>query len=420
MHLLAGLTLLGLVRHMLDSDRFPRQPVRAARWLAAAVATIWVVHPLQTEAVTYIIHRAESLMGLFLLLTLYSVIRGARSPHPRAWYAAAVGACLLGMGSKEVMVAAPILVLLYDRLFLAASFKDIVRRRWPLYVGLATTWLVLGALLATRRQAEDWELLPGITAWRYAITQPAVIMHYLRLALWPHPLVLDYAWHPVDTLSAALPWLAPVLGLLAATLWALYRQSWLGFWGAWFFLILAPSSTILPIADLAFEHRMYLPLAAVVVVAIVGGYGVLEALFTRWGTPEHLRRWTEAVPVILAVAILGSMTVLRNEDYRSQLAMWSDVVAKRPDNARAHNNLGSALFKRGRPDEAIAQYREAVRLKPDYARLCRSALQSRRRACETAAAPRGHRAVRGGRPPLARLRQEPQRAGCRAVQQRAA
>ncbi len=154
-HLLAGLALLGIVRRMLQSDRFQGRYTRTAPWLAAAVATIWVVHPLQTESVTYIIQRAESLMGLFFLVTLYCTIRGAHSSRPRAWYTAAVCACLLGMGSKEVMVSAPILVLLYDRLFLAASFKDIVRKRWPLYVSLAATWLVLGvAYFATMsRQA---------------------------------------------------------------------------------------------------------------------------------------------------------------------------------------------------------------------------------------------------------------------------
>jgi tetratricopeptide (TPR) repeat protein len=264
------------------------------------------------------------------------------------------------------MVAAPILVALYDRIFLAASFRDMARRRWPLYLGLAATWLVLGTLVVTRRQPEDWIFVEGITPWTYAITQPAVIVHYLRLALLPYPLILDYGWLPVQTLSATLPSVAVVLALLALTLWALARQSWAGFWGAWFFVILAPTSSILAIADLAFEHRMYLPLAAVVVLVVVGGYGVLESVFTRWGAPELSRRRIEGIAVGVVIVILGSMTVERNTDYRSQLVMWTDVVAKRPLNPRAHNNLGSALYKEDRKDEAIAQYREAVRLKPDY------------------------------------------------------
>src|SRR5206468_13088154 len=100
--------LLGLVRRMLESERLRPRYERAGVWLAGVVALIWVVHPIQTESVTYVIQRAESLMGLFLLLTLYCGIRGAHSPHPRRWYLAAIVACALGMGSKEVMVAAPL------------------------------------------------------------------------------------------------------------------------------------------------------------------------------------------------------------------------------------------------------------------------------------------------------------------------
>src|SRR5262249_19009912 len=149
--------------------------------------------------------------------------------RPRWWYVAAVAACLLGMGSKEVMVAAPILLALYDRIFLAASFKDMARRRWPLYVGLAATWLVLGAIVVTRRQPADWIFVEGIPPWTYATTQPSVIMHSLRLAFVPYPLVLDYGWLPVETLSAALPSMAVVLALLGLPLWALARQFWMGF-----------------------------------------------------------------------------------------------------------------------------------------------------------------------------------------------
>src|SRR5262249_8505691 len=248
-HLLAGLVLLRIVRHMLQSDRFRAAHPKPSPWLAVAVATIWMVHPLQTESVTYIIQRAESMMSLFLLLTLYCAIQSVHAARPRVWQAAAVCACLCGMGSKEVMVSAPFVVLLYDRLFLAESFKAIVRRRWPLYAGLAATWIVLGVLVKTPSQTKDWVYFPGITAWSYAITQPAVIAHYLRLALWPYPLVLDYAWRPAQSLAATLPAAALVVALLAGTLWALYRQSWVGFWGGWFFLILGPTSSILPIAD---------------------------------------------------------------------------------------------------------------------------------------------------------------------------
>src|SRR5437870_3823031 len=120
-----------------EGEPLPARYAEGAPWLAAAVAAIWLVHPLQTERVTYVIQRAEALMGLFFLLTLYFLVRGALSPRRKAWYLAAVLACVLGMGSKEVMSVAPLVALLYDRVFLSSSFKTLIRERWKLYFNLA-------------------------------------------------------------------------------------------------------------------------------------------------------------------------------------------------------------------------------------------------------------------------------------------
>jgi hypothetical protein len=146
-HLLAALALFGIVRRTLLLPALRDRFGRASTGLATAVALIWALHPLQTESVTYIVQRAESLMGLCYLLTLYAVIRGATSERPRPWYAAAVVVCALGMGAKEVMATAPIVVLLYDHAFLSGSFRETFHRRGALYLGLAATWAVLAAIL---------------------------------------------------------------------------------------------------------------------------------------------------------------------------------------------------------------------------------------------------------------------------------
>jgi len=179
--------------------------------------------------------------------------------------------------------------------------------------------------------------------------------------------VFDYAWRLPRTLSSVVPWAAVVGALVGGTALSLRRLPWAGFWGAWFFLILAPTSSILPIADLAFEHRMYLPLAAVVALVVVGGHDALGFVLHRLAGRGDLRGWLEVGLVATVVAVLGSATVSRNEDYRSDLAIWSDTVAKRPDNPRAQNNLGIALDRQGKIDEAIVHFAEAVRLKPNYA-----------------------------------------------------
>ena len=127
-HICAALVLFGVVRRTLVLPRLIARFGEAATPLAAIVALIWAVHPIQTEAVSYVIQRAESLVGLFYLLTLYCFIRGAtaRATKP-LWYLACFVACLLGMATKEVMVTAPIVLLLYDRTFLSDRFGS----RWP-------------------------------------------------------------------------------------------------------------------------------------------------------------------------------------------------------------------------------------------------------------------------------------------------
>ncbi|HLY27039.1 MAG TPA: tetratricopeptide repeat protein, partial [Aggregatilineales bacterium] len=351
-HILAALLLYGIVRRTLLSERLRSRFGPAAVVLALAIAVLWTVHPLQTEAVTYIVQRAESLMGLFYLLTLYCFIRGTEPGASKTWFIPAVAACALGMASKEVMVSAPLVVLLYDRTFVAGTFREAWRQRRTLYLGLASTWLLLGYLLASTglfgHQAGDGA---GATWWRYALTESNVILHYLRLALWPDPLCLDYLWPIANTWGDVLPSTIVVTALLSVTVWACWRKSSWGFLGAWLFLILAPTSSVLPLRDLAFEHRMYLPLAAVIVPVVLG---IHELLGQRGLTV-----------LVVAALGLGFVTVRRNDDYRTEMAIWRDTVAKRPGNTRAHANLGRALLDAGQLSEAMAQCGPALQANPD-------------------------------------------------------
>ena len=191
-HLVSALVLFGILRRTFEGEKLRDRFGAAAIWLAAAIALIWEVHPLQTESVTYIVQRSELLMGLFLLLTLYCTLRGSQSSRPRAWYLAAVVSCALGMGSKEVMVGAPLIVLLYDRVFLASSFRELWQRRIGLYIGLAATWLILAVLVARTLHPATGFGIEGLTSWDYLKTEAGVIVYYLRLCFWPHPLVIDY------------------------------------------------------------------------------------------------------------------------------------------------------------------------------------------------------------------------------------
>lgn len=199
-HILAALTLYGLVRRTLLCEPLRARYEEKASWLALAAALLWLVHPLQTESVTYVIQRAEALMGLFYLLTLYFVLRGAEAGKGTWWYGAAMACCTLGMASKEVMVTAPLLVLLYNRTFLAPSFVAALRQRWLLYTGLGAMWGLLASTaalilsFAPSPSASAGFGVQGITPLEYAGSQPGIIVYYLRLGFWPEGLCLDYGW----------------------------------------------------------------------------------------------------------------------------------------------------------------------------------------------------------------------------------
>ena len=372
-HILAGLVLLGVVRRTLLLPSMPEGVRRAPTALAAAVALLWTVHPLQTASVTYIVQRAESMMGLFYLLTLYGVVRAAGSSRPIGWHVAAVAACLLGMGTKEVVASAPLVVFLYDRVFLTGSFREALRRRWGLYVALAATWVLLAALMLTsggRERSAGFGY--GMTAWEYARTQFGFIVRYLRLAFWPHPLVFDYGTAIAQTAGETVPYAIIVAILLAATVVALRRRPWAGFLGAGFFLILAPTSSIVPlVTQVGAEHRMYLPLAAVVSLVVIlahEGWGRAVPLLAR--SDAARRRLAQVVPAAALVAVAASLayvTHLRNQDYRTVVSIWEDTLRKCPENARAHSNLATHFLLECHYGRAIEEASAAIRLRPDAA-----------------------------------------------------
>ncbi len=365
LHALAALTLWGLLRRTLRVDGAAPRP--DAEFLAWICPLVWTVHPLLTESVVCVVQRNEILGSLFYLLTLYTFARGVSVskearlsapsqgvPSESRWLALSILSCLAGMASKEIVATAPLLVLLYDRTFAAGSFRTAWSSRRKYYVALATTWLLLALLVWQNRQRGGTVGFGlHVTPWEYLLTQCHALVLYLKLSFWPHPLVLDYGWPLVRSLGEVWWQALLVLTLLTGTGVALVRKPAVGFLGASFFVLLAPSSSFVPLVSQTMaEHRMYLPLAAVLVLVVTGG----QALLGR-----------KALAVALAGAILlGVATVYRNRDYRTELGIWSDTVAKRPDNARAHGNLGRTYLGLGRWAEAVAACSEELRLAPGY------------------------------------------------------
>lgn len=366
LHAISAGLLFSLLRRTFATAaavRGERAPApRAAASLAFAAALLWAVHPLQTEPIAYATQRTELMMGAFLLATLYASLRhweAASRAGRRGWLAAAALACAAGMACKETMVAAPLLVLLYDRAFRKGSLREAWRSSRPLHASLFLGWIVLFALNVRGPRLDSAGFHLGVSASDWWFTQAKVFWLYMKLVVWPWPLVIHYELPYLRTLGEAWPWLAATGLVAGATALALWRNRPSGFVGTWVFALLGPTLIVPIVTEMAAERRMYLPLAAIVAWAVAGAH----ALLRRGGVGAR----PEAVVLGAAVAlslVLGAVSRHRLLAYRDGVAIWSDAVSRQPGNVMARVNLGVSLAHAGRSREAIAELQRTIELAP--------------------------------------------------------
>jgi tetratricopeptide (TPR) repeat protein len=361
LHVLCALALFGVVRRALALRSIDPALARRSTDVAFAAGLLWVVHPLNSEVVDYLTQRTESAMALCYLITLYASIRSLAAPG--RWGPLAVLSCALGMASKESMASAPLVVLLFDRIFAFDSFAHALKQRWKLYGGLAATWLVLAALLATGPRPMSAGFSVGLSPWSYLLNQTAMISRYLRLAVWPDSLVANYGWPRMLTLHDVLPYAVLLLALAALSAAALARYPKVGFIGAWFFVTLAPASSLVPIAtEVGAERRMYLPLAGLAVLVVVGALRLLDVVSSRRSHDGASSRRVSLVgaPLLAACALtLAAATVQRNREYGSEVTLARTVLDRYPTPV-AHHLLGEVLLEAGRREEGVAHLRQAL------------------------------------------------------------
>ncbi len=348
------------------------------RHLPLAAGLLFAVHPVQTEAVTYIVQRFTSLATLFYLLSiaLYATARLSleSDPAPKAraafLYCSSIVAAAAAMETKEISFTLPLVAAGYELLF----FKP--GRRLLLLAPLAATALLVPLGFVTEGKAVVNVLGDPIGATEaliprsaYLLTESRVVVTYLRLLLLPVGQNLDYDLGFSSSLADpdVLLALSVLLAVAASAVLLLIRArkanraaGVLVFFGiAWFFVTLSVESTFIPIRDVIFEHRMYLPSAG---AAIALGTALLWAV-------ERLRSRSSlglqcAAALVFTAGPLGAATYARNLVWKDELTLWTDVVAKSPRKARAHYALGFARWRTGHVDDAMGEYRETIRLDP--------------------------------------------------------
>jgi len=365
-HLLNAMLLWAVVRRALELPHFGGRFHRTASTLALAVALLWAVHPLATEAVVYVTQRTELMAAFFYLATLYASLRYWNAAAPAAritWLVLATLACLAGAASKEVMVSAPLVVLLFERTFASVSFRAALRRSWPLYLGLAASWLLIAALQADMPRSKSAGFGLGVSLVDWWCTQAQIFVMYLKLAVWPSPLVIHYEL-PVEAIGVNWMYVAATAALAAVALVLLWRRQAAGWLLACVFAILAPTHVIPIVTEIAAERRMYLPLSALVVLVVVGSYWLLQIAGRRTGARWSLR--TVGALAALVAVVYSIASVRRVETYHDPVALWQENVVRQPYNHVAQLNLAVALSAAGSPQDALTHYREAVRAKPDF------------------------------------------------------
>lgn len=335
-----------------------------SRWTSFAAALIWLVHPLQTQAVSYIVQRMTSLCALFFIFSLFLYVRGrlAQSADKRFFlFCGSVLSCVLAMGSKENAVMLPFFILLYEWFF----FQDL-RMAWLLnnkkYLFGVGLLLVIVPLLFTGN--EPWRVIiegygtRDFTLPERLLTEFRVIFLYLGLLVFPHPARLSLEHDVLLSTSlvnpiTTLPAIAALLGAVVVALLMAPKYRLESFCILWFFGNHLVEGSILPL-ELVFEHRNYLPSMMAVFLLVI----VVDRFITN-------RKMLFFLLCILVV-VFSFWTYQRNFVWHDRVSLWRDCVEKAPNLARTHNNLAVALKSRGKFEEAIFHYRETIRLDPGF------------------------------------------------------
>jgi len=386
-----------------------QNPALAGRWwtglnpsfIAFFTAFVWLVHPIQTQSVTYIVQRLNSLAAMFYLISFLCYIKGRLCEHQRLhnpqsgkstkikaprssrlnasrdskgnmqpagqyhylWFMGSAVAWILALGCKQTAATLPFFILLYEWYFFQDMSWVWLRRNLKYFLGII---ILFGLIAFIHLGLNPWEKLLSLNAFakkefiytERVLTQFRVVIYYLGLLFYPHPsrLNLDYDFplshsliEPVTTILS----LGLIIGLVGLAVYLAKKDRLISFCILWFFGNLIIESSIIPLA-IIFEHRTYLPSMLVFLIVVLVASRYIK------------QRWFVTGPLCVIVLLFSIWTYQRNDVWKDAVSLWSDNVRKSENKARPRNNLGNALFRQDKLEDSIIQYREALRINPEY------------------------------------------------------
>lgn len=370
-HALNGILLFLLINTTLNIyGQVPGQSISnkplPGTWIALLAALLWVSHPVNTQSVTYIVQRMNSLAALFSLLVIICYIKGRRSKSWRQgaiWFAIAIGAWVLALTSKETAAITPFTVLLYEWFFFQNLSWPWIKRSAKYFVVSIVLFGILTFIYTGGDPVGKLSSLQDFAAARFTLTeriltQFRVVTYYLSLFIYPHPsrLNLDYDFplsyslvDPLTTLLAAFF----LVGLLVISVLTARKHRIVSFGLLWFFLNLAIESTIIPLA-IIFEHRTYMSFMGLALLMVQ----IIDRCL-------HLP-WQKYVVLSLVILTFSVWAYQRNGTWKDPVTLWQDVVSKSPAKARPHNNLGHELYESNKTEEAMGHLKAALKIEPHH------------------------------------------------------
>lgn len=343
---------------------FKKKVNKKAIYLGFGAALIWGVHPLNTQAVTYLSQRCEIMMTLFYLLSWWCIIKCYDSKKTVYWQLSALVFFVLGLGSKEAMISAPLVIFIYDRLFLSSSFKLALKKHIVFYSGIFCVFLIpLSYLIFVGKISHYWAYVlgrHGVDPWQYLMSQSEVVLHYIKLSVMPWGLCFDYDWQLPTSILSIIPVLACWVLIFALLIDLSRRNAFLAF-PIWFFILNLLPRSLVSSTHAAVEYRMYLPLAGLIVFYVIFGFWLIKRFAAK---NRDLQKFSWFMTTVGIVLILSIITIFRNRIYDSKMDLWKDTARKAPHNFRAWNYYGIALSENKEFDEAEQCFQRALTIFP--------------------------------------------------------